>query len=131
MNIPKVNILESYTGQDAINWVIAHTVTQSTPFNNEELFHEPIQFHQYESPGKIAFYIPTRFSMPYSQEQHSAISFMTGNVVGVTVFEYPQHKGCEIETVVELNNGASLSIITDHKRKFVEVRAYLDEDQEV
>jgi hypothetical protein len=75
MNIPKVNVLESYAGQDAANWVSAHTVTKETEFNNEELLWGTIQFHQYLVEGRITFRIPDRLEGLIAQSRQSSISF--------------------------------------------------------
>ena len=130
MDIPKVNILESYEGLDAINWVKVHTITASTFLDNEELFHETIQFHQDLSVGRASFRVPDRLDWVLPMARPSLISFELNNVVEVTVIEFPESKGFEIEVTVEFNNGATLCIILNRKRKIAGIRVSLGKMRE-
>lgn len=126
MDFRKAKILEGYAGQDAINWIAAHTVTKGTELYNEELLWETIQFHQYLVEGRISFRIPDRLEGLIAQRRQSSISFEATNVCDVCIFEYPDIKGAEIQTVISMKNGADLCIVSNRKGKVVEVRASLD-----
>ena len=126
MHIPKVNVLEEYDGQDAQNWLTAHTLTGGTLFNNPELLVDPIQFHSDLELGRVAFHIPDRLDKLFDRARKSTISFQKVNLRDMVLFEWPEDRKYRFQLTLGFKSGAEVTIYFNSKWKVAVVHTEVD-----